>query len=124
MWADVHAYVHVRMHAHARTHARADCSSVANAPHMASLVAAKLAADPPRPDADPKLDGVKQCPQCGHGDGVSKTGGCNKMTCVCGARWCWVCGMIKAPSSGRVRKGDAKRELCRDRAHDRAKASV
>jgi hypothetical protein len=33
---------------------------------------------------------TKPCPSCG--EGVEKTEGCNKMTCVCGAMFCWRCG--------------------------------
>ncbi|KAK8045201.1 dihydroxyacid dehydratase [Apiospora rasikravindrae] len=32
----------------------------------------------------------KECPSCGVA--TEKTGGCNHMTCVCGAEWCFVCG--------------------------------
>jgi hypothetical protein len=32
---------------------------------------------------------VKQCPQCNAP--VEKNGGCDHMTCLCGAHWCWVC---------------------------------
>lgn len=32
----------------------------------------------------------KQCPACGHG--VEKVGGCDHVTCICGAHWCWICG--------------------------------
>ncbi len=32
----------------------------------------------------------KACPSCG--EGVQKSEGCNKMTCLCGTTWCWRCG--------------------------------
>eukprot|EP00026_Physarum_polycephalum_P014697 Phypoly_transcript_15243.p1 GENE.Phypoly_transcript_15243~~Phypoly_transcript_15243.p1 ORF type:complete len:280 (+),score=1.86 Phypoly_transcript_15243:68-907(+) len=32
---------------------------------------------------------TKQCPQCK--SRIEKNGGCNHMTCKCGAHWCWLC---------------------------------
>ncbi|KAG1659799.1 hypothetical protein FOA52_002135 [Chlamydomonas sp. UWO 241] len=33
----------------------------------------------------------KKCPSCGHM--VSRTSGCPHMTCLCGAEWCYKCGL-------------------------------
>jgi len=34
--------------------------------------------------------GTKKCPSCTID--VEKNGGCNHITCICGAHWCWSCG--------------------------------
>lgn len=32
---------------------------------------------------------TKDCPQCGKA--TEKNGGCNHISCTCGAHWCWMC---------------------------------
>ncbi|GCA62253.1 hypothetical protein KIPB_002309 [Kipferlia bialata] len=34
----------------------------------------------------------KTCPCCGVA--VEKISGCNRISCVCGKHWCWVCGFV------------------------------
>lgn len=52
-----------------------------------------------------KTCGIRRCPQCGSGiekQQGSITHGCDKMTCRCGCRFCFVCG-LEATKGGRSR---------------------
>jgi hypothetical protein len=40
------------------------------------------------------------CPSCGHA--TVKDGGCNHITCVCGAHWCYKCGFLQDENSESV----------------------
>mmetsp|Transcript_50021 Transcript_50021/g.119010 ORF Transcript_50021/g.119010 Transcript_50021/m.119010 type:complete len:406 (-) Transcript_50021:87-1304(-) len=60
----------------------------------------------PRTKAAFESLGIKICPRCGAGvekqSGNGMIHGCDKMTCRCGCRFCYVCGM-EADSSGMAR---------------------
>jgi hypothetical protein len=59
--------------------------------HTGEVCAATLKRELGFTPADVLADAQKQwCPECGRA--TAKDGGCNHMTCTCGAHWCWTCG--------------------------------